>query len=228
MKKDVEWLKNKIRSERECLALSLSKGQETMREYNFNNGKHGALVDVLTLIDQLDEPEVLSQEWIDKNVVHVRGLGDIFEAVAVESLLVQKQELPVIPKYVGEFIEEVKASGERLDYAFSILRGVYHQSKTADWVAKENRNSETFARAWLDGYEVEEEPLYYALIKGHELMTDEGIWDCRYWNLSTSDGVVFPSDRFLQGRRFLTKMSKEDWNKCGINDTNADFVNVEN
>ena len=42
------------------------------------------------LLSQLDETEVLSQEWIDKNVVHVRGLGDIIEAEAVENLFVPK------------------------------------------------------------------------------------------------------------------------------------------
>ena len=39
------------------------------------------------------ELEVLSQEWIDNNVVHVRGLGDIIEAAAVENLLVPKKEV---------------------------------------------------------------------------------------------------------------------------------------
>lgn len=48
---------------------------------------------VLNIIDQLDAPEVLTQEWIDKNVVHVRGLGDIVEAEAVESIIVPKQEI---------------------------------------------------------------------------------------------------------------------------------------
>lgn len=42
------------------------------------------------LLSQLDETEVLSQEWIDKNVVHVRGLGDIIEAESVENLFVPK------------------------------------------------------------------------------------------------------------------------------------------
>ena len=60
-----------------------------------HEGVRQGLLIAIGMIDQLDELEVLSQEWIDKNVVHVRGLGDIIEAEAVENLLVPKQELPV-------------------------------------------------------------------------------------------------------------------------------------
>ena len=61
-------------------------------------------------------------------------------------------------------------SRDELDDAFSILRDIYHQSKTADWVAKENRNSEIFARAWLDGYEVEKEQKYYVMNNDNRMM----------------------------------------------------------
>ena len=216
--KNIEWLKKEMGTEMIQL--------EPNRKERWSDVKYQTLRSVAQKFNQLDEQEVLSQEWIDEHSDGPSRCQYVWVDYLKE-LLVPKQESPVIPKYVGEFIEEVKASGDRLDDAFSILRGIYHQSKTADWVAKENRNSEIFARAWLDGYEVEEEQKYYALIKGHELMTDEGIWDCRYWNLSTFDGVVFPSDRFSQDSRFLTKMSKEDWNRYGINDSNADFVKVE-
>ena len=40
----------------------------------------------------MSEYEKLDSKWIDKNVVHVRGLGGIIEAEAVENLLVPKQE----------------------------------------------------------------------------------------------------------------------------------------
>lgn len=65
-----------------------------------HEGVRQGLMIAIRMIDQLDELKVLSQEWIDNNVVHVRGLGDIFEAVAVESLLVPKKELLVKIKFV--------------------------------------------------------------------------------------------------------------------------------
>ena len=93
MYKGIEWLKDKIRAERERLALSPSEGQETMREFILNNGKHGALVDVLELIDQLDEPEVLSQEWIKDNTqLDMNPTSRVVPAFLLENLLVPKQE----------------------------------------------------------------------------------------------------------------------------------------
>lgn len=189
MKKYKEWLTNEI---------------EIMESETSEYYPHEQMVErevVLNLINQLDEPEVLSQE------------------------------LPVIPKYVADFIEEVKASGDRLDDAFSILRGIYHQSKTADWVAKENRNSETFARAWLDGCEVEKDPKYYAKLK--EIRPLEGEW---LTNLSSPKYYALDTKGLMLGEFLLdlvgmkteaSTYTLKDWERYGINDSNADFVEVE-
>lgn len=67
-----------------------------------------------------------------------------------------------------------------------------------------------------------EELIYYALIKGHEMIPDD---TRRYWNLD-SDGV-FLSDRHTVYGWKLTKMSKSQWNISGVNDSNADFLKVE-
>lgn len=138
-------------------------------------------------------------------------------------------ETLVVPEELGVWFEDVEL-GEPGNY-FTTIDKLFHYwdtvigSKTGDFISQ-NKKEILEVIIGSRGYRIEKEPKYYALIKGHELMTDEGIWDCRYWNLSTSDGVVFPSDRFSQDSRFLTKMSKEDWNKCGINDTNADFIEI--
>ena len=85
MKKDLNWLKKEIATEITEL--------EPNRKEKWSDVKYQTLRSVAQKIHQLDEPEVLSQEWLDDNVVHVRGLGDIFEAVTVESLLVPKKEI---------------------------------------------------------------------------------------------------------------------------------------
>lgn len=180
-------------------------------------------------INQLDEPEVLSQEWIDKHkyigyigmnpdnpFVHVKDL---------QNLVVPKQELPVIPKFVAEWIANTKySSEENLRYSLNNA-----PSKVNSWLWEDNAESnfDIYARAWLDGYTVEEEPLYYALVKGHELIADEGDWTCKYWKFDTSGGYVSPSNRFSTHGRLLIEMSKSEWNKLGINDSNADIVKVK-
>ncbi|HFX3836194.1 DUF1642 domain-containing protein [Enterococcus faecium] len=66
---------------------------------------------------------------------------------------------PVVPKFVAEWIEYAKKKGDSLAISFKPwnLYGVEY-SKADRWIED---NQETFARAWLDGYEVEKEPLYY-------------------------------------------------------------------
>ena len=65
----------------------------------------------------------------------------------------------VVPKFVAEWIEEGKRSGWHLQKALSNLDD---DEKVGDWVYDENddlvsEKVDTFARAWLDGYEIEKE-----------------------------------------------------------------------
>lgn len=70
----------------------------------------------------------------------------------------------------------------------------------------------------------EEEPLYCALIKGHEVITNNDTF--KYWNFDTFNNGIFLSNRDYGHERYLTEMSKEDWEKLGINETNANFVKM--
>ena len=164
------------------------------------------------------------------NDTHYRQYDYVLECINeyepsddLQNLLVPKQELPVIPKYVAKYLEFAKKEASLIQVMVIVSEGCPTMKKEFDWISE---NDETFARAWLDGYTVEE-PLYYALIKGHELMTDDGDWACKYWNLSIPDGRMFPNDRFSRHGDYLTEMTKAEWSKWGVNDSNANFVKVE-
>ncbi|HFI0122464.1 TPA: DUF1642 domain-containing protein [Streptococcus suis] len=60
----------------------------------------------------------------------------------------------VVPKFVAEWIEAVKSVDWSLKYALTNTSDEVHV-----WIVDKD-NQETFARAWLDGYEVEQEQLY--------------------------------------------------------------------
>lgn len=98
MKKNIEWLKKEIATE----MIEL----EPNRKERWSDVKYQTLRSVAQKLDQLDEPEALSKEWVNNNVVHVRGLGDIFEAETVENLLVPKQE--ELETKILELIESYK------------------------------------------------------------------------------------------------------------------------
>lgn len=66
------------------------------------------------------------------------------------------------------------------------------------------------------------EQLYYAKAKGWEKLSPS---NC-FWNYDTDNNKYFLANR-LQSSSFVTKLTKEDWNKLGINDTIADFEKVE-
>ena len=68
-----------------------------------------------------------------------------------------------------------------------------------------------------------EEPLYCALIKGHELLDSDRF----YWIYDKYEESVFLSKLYSLHGNFLTEMSKSEWNELGINDSNADFIKVE-
>lgn len=71
-------------------------------------------------------------------------------------------EKPVVPQYVADWLEVCK-DNLALSLASSMnniaMRTNNQPDKTIHWVAK---NSETFAKAWIYGYEVEKEKLYLA------------------------------------------------------------------
>lgn len=176
MKKDIEWLKEEIGG-LPCVGTTFNR---------YGNGPSYIdsavpVMAVYDLIDKLDEPEVLSQGWIDEHAVAVTydGIPDETEIVYVdelENLLVPKQELPVIPKYVAEWIKEMKQDERPL---YSAMRTNH---EWAIWKTTNKNFSEIVAQAWLDGYTAEEEPLYTARLKA---ITDEYI--ASYLRTQSSD-----------------------------------------
>lgn len=71
-----------------------------------------------------------------------------------------------IPQVIAEYIEQKKDDDYHLLGAMIEIRS--HKNKEIDeWFEfKEDDNMETFARAWIDGYEVEKEKRYRVEMKG--------------------------------------------------------------
>ncbi|HEM2734197.1 TPA: DUF1642 domain-containing protein [Streptococcus suis] len=68
---------------------------------------------------------------------------------------INKPQKVVIPKYIADKIEYCKdTEGYGLFHAMDYC---YQYKDSAEWLED---NQETFARAWLDGYEIEQEKLY--------------------------------------------------------------------
>lgn len=67
---------------------------------------------------------------------------------------------PVIPRYIADYIEKVKSEGD-----LTVVGAVNEapDGRVRDWLFLERVN--TFAKAWVNGYEVEKEKRYTVTIK---------------------------------------------------------------
>lgn len=70
---------------------------------------------------------------------------------------------PVVPQFVADWIEECKNDDFHL---FGAMEEMSLHQKKLDYWFREDDNMELFARAWLDGYTVEEEHKYNVKFKG--------------------------------------------------------------
>ena len=130
-------------------------------------------------------------------------------------------EKPVIPQFVADWIESLYEEGGSEYTAIGIMLGFTskHDKPVHDWFVY---NKDTFITAVMYGYEIEQDPLYYAKIKGWEHIGTSSY----YFGYDEDDDSLEVT--YLESNyRFAFSLTKEHWNKLGINDTNADFERVE-
>nr|DAF55565.1 MAG TPA: Protein of unknown function (DUF1642) [Siphoviridae sp. ctBtT10] len=82
-----------------------------------------------------------------------------------------EREKVTVPQYVADWIEYCKTNGIALGYAL-YCSGQASDKKVYDWIVESLENQETFARAWIDGYEIEKEKRYEVILcNGQSLKT---------------------------------------------------------
>ena len=138
-----------------------------------------------------------------------------------------KLETLIVPEGIGVLLEDMDI-GKSSRY-FTMIDALFHYwdhtigSPLGDFIA-ENRKELIEVILGTRGYEVEEEPLYYALIKGNELL--DGV--AKYWAHNKYDlEDLFISYETRDDSPIVVKNTKKHWNDLSINDSNADFVRVE-
>jgi hypothetical protein len=176
MKKDKEWLKGLINEEGIVMDMHLlgRLDEQYWKNENIKINK-GRL---FCLIDKLDEPEVLSQEWIDENKVaridNLRKMttGDVVPVEKLKNLIVPKQDKPVIPQFVVDYYNDYKYYELTFEEWFECSefgKGGKTENKMFEWLL-DNSHEVNIERQFifadiiahgLDGYEVEREKKYY-------------------------------------------------------------------
>lgn len=109
-----------------------------------------------------------------------------------------------IPQFVAEYIEQKKDDDYHLLGAMIEIRS--HKNKEIDEWFEEDDNMEIFARAWLDGYEVEEENWYrISMPKARNYKNHAQI-------LCEKDGKIFWCGEWYPFRTKFTRKQLEEAN----------------
>lgn len=106
----------------------------------------------------------------DEAVQKLATVGHLSMAHA-EDLYDSFFEKPVVPQCVADWIKKCKMfKNFTVSLSFALQPSVWEANSLSgeciEWLM-DAENQETYARAWLDGYEIEKEPRYTVKVKGH-------------------------------------------------------------
>ena len=150
----------------------------------YGKGKEERLIsymkDFVSDLKQLDEPEILSQEFINEKAVEVYAdtadaeVHAVFRMRDLQNLLVPKQELAVVPQEVAAWYENHKDSLEKqlqgIAYNLDRYGRMPEVSDLDKWINETECPVQTLASLEF-GYEVEErEQKYYVMNNDNGLM----------------------------------------------------------
>ena len=125
-----------------------------------------------------------------------------------EKLAKSEPQKPVIPQFVADWIKYCKFTNVNLQNALFVGDVYFYNyanqndfSKLKEFLKTEN-NQENFARAWLDGYEIEQEKRYLVKMKGMQK-------DCVALKKNKDGGYWYLSDTYPYGSTINIHTRKE-------------------
>lgn len=108
------------------------------------------------------------QEFIERMKSLKNLFGNKSEYVEIDAVIELASELDepqkvTVPQFVADYIDFKKTYDFHVYGAMRVIED-HHDKRVQEWFYE--GNIETFARAWLDGYEIEEEKRYLVKMKG--------------------------------------------------------------
>lgn len=143
-------------------------------------------MDKKELIDKWESKEAHAFKLIEpplaltKHEMYVAGYGLAKIEILEDLKQLDEPKKVVVPQVVADWIKYAKQQGYGFMQSYDPIYMSYPINDSLDkWIED---NEETFARAWLDGYEVEKEPLYYVFdpttkqYLGVDKVSNEAFW----------------------------------------------------
>ncbi|ASE66467.1 TPA: DUF1642 domain-containing protein [Enterococcus faecalis] len=113
------------------------------------------------LIEEIKKDRELIKRYAENEnySAFYNGMETAYSAAIGLAKQLDEPKKVVIPKVVADWIKYAKRQGYGFMQSYDQIYMSYPINDGLDkWI---DNNQETFALAWLDGYEVEKEPLYY-------------------------------------------------------------------
>ena len=139
---------------------------------------------------------------------------------------IDEPQKPVVPQFVADWLKYCKLTGVKLQNAFN-MEDLYFYNyanqkdylKLKEFFETEN-NQDIFARAWLDGYEIEKEKRYLVKVKG--IIAGKNFLNYhvieKRWSFSTK----------TDSSSFKTKHSRKELEEAGFGEVfNSPLFEVE-
>lgn len=137
----------------------------------------------------IDEIENAIPDFVLNDFQRGKGTGLTYALELVEQL--NDPEKPVVPQFIDTWIPGAKYNGFDL---YEAMTDDEMPVKVATWIAN---NPETFAKAWLYGYEVEKEKLYTVEIP------------------NPNGGTYLALCKDVDGKLFFDAFFSEEWKTFG-------------
>ena len=183
----------------------------------YGKGKEERLIsymkDFVSDLNQLEETEVLSQEWIDKRAEYYEYFGYVGVPIDdLKDLLVPKQELAVVPQEVADWYENHKDNLEKQLQGIAFNLDKYGEMPEVNdldkWINKTESPLQTLASLKF-GYEVEKDQEYILSIN----ITDK------------ASNTAY--ETFLNKRGIFHSMENESFNSEEFNWTEEEIKDLE-
>lgn len=131
-------------------------------------------MEVIDLINELKD--FRNKGFLDCNI----------EAILLKLKKIEYGKKVKIPKFVAEWVEKCKVFKELVSLSFALNPDVWEENRLSSecitWLTSAS-NQEKFARAWLDGYEIEEEKRYEVKLKNtDDYLVKTNNDDYRFYN----------------------------------------------
>ncbi|EGO7471313.1 DUF1642 domain-containing protein [Enterococcus faecalis] len=118
------------------------------------------------LIEEIKKDRELIKRYVENEnySAFYNGMETAYSAAIGLAKRLDEPKKVVIPQVVADWIKYAKRQGYGFMQSYDPIYMSYPINDGLDkWI---DDNEETFAHAWLDGYEVEKEPFYYVKLPG--------------------------------------------------------------